>query len=69
MAKSKLFEYEVNNFDDVRDHLDALWYEFNQLVGPSQGCTNPPDTCGFQEKAKAPAKRGQRKRPVKRAKP
>ena len=71
MAKSKLFHFEVNDYDDIRDHLDALWYEFNELVGTLSArdkCTNPPDTCSFSEKPKAPAKRGQRKSPVKSAK-
>ena len=72
MAKSKRYDYEINDFEDVRDHLDALWYEFNKLVSALSSCnpcTNPPDTCAFYEKPKRPAKQGQQKRPVKSAKP
>ena len=70
---SRHFNFEINNFADVTDHLDALWYEFNKLVealGSRQPCTDPPDTCGVQDgqQQKRADTKGQLKRPVKKAK-
>jgi hypothetical protein len=69
MAKSKRFNFEVNDFDDVRDHLDALWYEFNKLIAVLSSrkvCGDPPNTCGFHEKPKRASRRGRRRSPVKK---
>lgn len=77
MPNPRHFDFEINNFDDVTEHLDSLWYEFNELVealNARQPCTNPPDTCGFQEQQfqqqqqKRSVKKGQPKRPVKKPK-
>jgi hypothetical protein len=67
------FDFEINNFDDVTEHLDALWYEFNELIGAlgsRQPCTDPPDTCGVLDgqQQSRPDKKVQFKRPVKKAK-
>ncbi len=63
------FTYEINDFDDVRNHLDALWYEFNKLcqhLAISQPCSDPPSTCqSTQSGRKRPsqaAKRGSKTR-------
>jgi hypothetical protein len=64
------FDFQINNLDDVTEHLDALWYEFNELIGAlssRQKCTDPPDTCGLQQQKKGPVKKGPPKRPVKKA--
>ena len=64
MADSKLFKYKVNSFDQVRDHLDALWTEHNKLlkaVHTCSTCTNPPDTCASHYKPKK-RKRAQAKK-------
>lgn len=65
MAQSVLFEYEIRNFNDVRDHLDALWLEFNQLVAALGSippvCGDPPDTCGFSFQAQKSADKGAKK--------
>lgn len=50
MANSIQFDYEINDFDDVRDHLDALWSEVNAIVAALSSvppvCGDPPNTCG-----------------------
>jgi hypothetical protein len=74
MARSVIFGYEVNNFNDVRDHLDALWYEFNELVGTLnslQECSDPPTTCGSESGLQRAIKRAkeQRKRGAKTTQP
>jgi hypothetical protein len=53
MPYERHFTFEINDLDDVTDHLDSLWYEFNQLAEAleRQPCTNPPDTCGSQEES------------------
>jgi hypothetical protein len=60
MAHSQLFDYEVSSFSDVVEHLDALWYEFNELVtaiSARQVCSDPPNTCGAaQSKKRRPGK-------------
>ena len=70
---SRHFNFEINNFEDVTDHLDALWYEFNKIaeaLGSLVPCTDPPDTCGVlgAQQQKRPNTKGQFKRPVKKAK-
>jgi len=69
MAKRHGFTYKVTNFQDVQDHLDELWYEFNKLcehLALSQPCTDPPNTCQVhfsrQPSGKKAAKRGTKKR-------
>jgi hypothetical protein len=55
MARSKIYDFEVNNFEDVRDHLDALWYELNKLIAALSSrhqCGDPPNTCGFAKNPK-----------------
>ena len=64
MSDSKKFHYSVNDYDDVRDHLDALWTEFNKIVRSLRTCapcTDPPDTCGSYNKPKK-RKRAQAKK-------
>ena len=71
MAQSQLFDYEVNSFSDVRDHLDALWFEFNELVSALSSrsvCGDPPNTCGAEQPRKRPGKTTKTKRPVRKAK-
>ena len=50
MAHSVKFNYDVNNFSDVRNHLDALWTEVNAIVAALRSvppvCGDPPNTCG-----------------------
>ena len=69
MASRHGFTYNITSFKDVQDHLDAIWYEFNQLckhLALSQPCSDPPDTCQFlssrKRSAKKYAKRGAKKR-------
>jgi hypothetical protein len=66
------FDFEINNLDDVTEHLDALWYEFNQLVealSARQQCTDPPDTCGGTlPSRRRPGQAGRRKPSSKKAK-
>ncbi len=72
MASSQLFDYHVNNFADVVNHLDALWYEFNKLVAALnslQQCGDPPDTCGIMPaQKKSPGKPRNAKKPATKAK-
>jgi hypothetical protein len=67
------FDFEINNLADVTEHLDALWYEFNQLteaLNSRNPCTNPPDTCGVQseQQQKRGGKKGHTKYYVKKSK-
>jgi hypothetical protein len=68
------FDFEINNLDDVTEHLDSLWYELNELINAVSSrapCTNPPDTCGFQggeQQQKRAGKKGYAKYPVKKTK-
>jgi len=67
------FDFEINNFEDVTEHLDSLWYEFNKLVealGSRVPCTDPPDTCGVldAQQQERPLRKVQLKSPVKKAK-
>jgi hypothetical protein len=71
MAHSILFDFDVESFSDVRDHLDALWYEFNELVtalNSRQVCGDPPNTCGAQQTSRRAPKAKSAKRPAKKAK-
>jgi len=52
MDDRRHFDFEIKNLNDVTKHLDALWYEFNKLIkalNSQQPCTDPPNTCGFQD--------------------
>lgn len=69
MASRHGFTYKITSFQDVQDHFDAIWYEFNKLcahLALSQPCSDPPDTCkimsGRKRSAKKAAKRGAKKR-------
>ena len=67
MADSQLFQYKVASFKDVVAHLDALWYEHNELVAAlsmPKRCGDPPLTC---EKEK-PGKSKSRKQRARKAK-
>jgi hypothetical protein len=71
------FDFEITDFDDVTEHLDALWYEFNAIVQalstkialPPE-CTDPPDTCGgsIHQSRKRPGRSRRTKRSAKKAK-
>jgi hypothetical protein len=67
MADSQLFKYKVNSFKDVVAHLDALWYEHNELVAAlstAKQCGDPPLTCGTENLGKSKS----RKQPARKAK-
>ena len=67
MADSQLFKYKVNSFKDVVAHLDALWYEHNELVAAlstAKQCGDPPLTCD----SASPDKGKSGKQPARKAK-